>query len=149
VDNDGMMDVDGKSSHPALRPVDDTLAQTSCYPVSRRPNPYQDMTFNFRHFLPPDVMLVKYGAVYALLPGGFGNSDELAEILTLGRTGKTQRIPIILVHEPVRRGLVDWFRDILAAEDTISLSDLRFVCHPERAPRSGESHLRLPPAPRL
>ncbi len=100
-------------------------------PREQTANPYQDMSLNFRHFFSRKIMFVKYTAAYAVLPGGFGTPDELAEILTLVRTGKTRRIPIILLHEPFWRGLVDWFRDILAPEDTISLSDLRFVCHPE------------------
>jgi uncharacterized protein (TIGR00730 family) len=57
-------------------------------------------------------------------PGGFGTLDELAEILTLVQTGKTRRIPIILVGSGFWNGLIDWFRDTLVAEDTITLEDL-------------------------
>jgi uncharacterized protein (TIGR00730 family) len=73
-------------------------------------------------------MFVKYAAAYVLLPGGFGTLDELAEILTLVQTGKSRRIPIILVHEPFWRGLVDWFRHVLAKQGTIGLSDLDLFC---------------------
>ena len=69
-------------------------------------------------------MFVKYASSYVVLPGGFGTLDELAEILTLVQTGKTRRIPIILVHAPFWKGLLDWFKDTLVVEGTINESDL-------------------------
>ena len=68
-------------------------------PKEQRPNPYQDISLNFRHFFARKVMFVKYASAYVVFPGGFGTLDELAEILTLVQTGKTRRIPIILVGE--------------------------------------------------
>ena len=58
------------------------------------------------------------------MPGGFGTLDELAEILTLVQTRKTRDIPIILVHSPFWQGLVDWFRNTLVSNGTISPEDL-------------------------
>ncbi|MQM36461.1 hypothetical protein KBTX_00445 [wastewater metagenome] len=87
-------------------------------------NPYQDIALNFRHFFSRKVMFVKYASAYVVLPGGFGTLDELAEILTLVQTGKTRRIPIILVCADYWRGLVDWFRDSLIAEGTINPDDM-------------------------
>src|SRR3569832_639437 len=58
------------------------------------------------------------------LPGGCGTLDELAEILTLVQTGKTRRIPIILVHRPFWEGLINWFKSTLVREGTIDESDL-------------------------
>lgn len=87
-------------------------------------NPYQDIRLSFRHFFSRKVMFVKYAAAYVVMPGGFGTLDELAEILTLVQTGKTRRIPIILVHSPFWNGLIDWFRDTLVAEKTISPEDM-------------------------
>ena len=43
-----------------------------------------------------------------MLPGGFGTLDEVMEALTLVQTGKTRKMPIILVHEPFWRGMLDW-----------------------------------------
>lgn len=87
-------------------------------------NPYQDIRLSFRHFFSRKVMFVKYAAAYVVMPGGFGTLDELAEILTLVQTGKTRRIPIILVHSPFWNGLIDWFRNTLVAEKTISPEDM-------------------------
>ena len=90
-------------------------------------NPYQDISLSFRHFFSRKVMFVKYAAAYVVLPGGFGTLDELAEILTLVQTKKTRKIPIILVHEPFWRGLLDWFKATLVEEGTINPEDLNLI----------------------
>ena len=69
-------------------------------------------------------MFVKYASAYVVLPGGFGTLDELMEIMTLIQTGKSRHIPVILVHAPFWKGLLDWFRDTLVVEGTISAQDL-------------------------
>ncbi len=87
-------------------------------------NEYQDISLNFRHFFSRKVMFVKYASAYVVLPGGFGTLDELAEILTLVQTGKTPRIPIILVGSRFWSGLLDWFANSLVEEGTISPKDM-------------------------
>ena len=94
-------------------------------PQEQSENPYQDIALNFRHFFSRKVMFVKYASAYVVLPGGFGTLDELAEMLTLVQTGKSRRIPIILVHRPFWNGLIDWFRNTLVEEGTISPEDLQ------------------------
>lgn len=84
-------------------------------PHEQHSNPYQDISLNFRHFFARKVMFVKYATAYVVLPGGFGTLDELAEILTLVQTGKSRKIPIILVNEEFWSGLLDWFSDSLLA----------------------------------
>ena len=72
-------------------------------------------------------MFVKYASAYVVMPGGFGTLDELAEILTLVQTGKTRKIPIILVHRPFWEGLIDWFKTSLVNEKTIDPEDLNLM----------------------
>jgi uncharacterized protein (TIGR00730 family) len=67
--------------------------------------PTRTSAWAFRHFFARKVMFVKYASAYVVLPGGFGTLDELAEILTLVQTGKTRRIPIVLVGSSFWRGL--------------------------------------------
>ena len=93
-------------------------------PHEQHTNPYQDISLGFRHFFSRKVMFVKYASAYVVLPGGFGTLDELAEILTLVQTGKTRRIPVILVHKPFWEGLIGWFRDTLAGQGMIDPEDL-------------------------
>ncbi|MFP4146117.1 MAG: TIGR00730 family Rossman fold protein [Halorhodospira sp.] len=103
-------------------------------PKEQHPNPYQDIALHFRHFFSRKVMFVKYASAYVVLPGGFGTLDELAEILTLVQTGKTPRIPIILVHTPFWEKLVTWFQERLVAEQAINPEDMdlfRVVDTPE------------------
>ena len=96
-------------------------------PHEQHTNPYQDISLNFRHFFARKVMFVKYASAYVVLPGGFGTLDELAEILTLVQTGKSRKIPIILVNESFWSGLLDWFKDTLVSEGTIAESDLDLI----------------------
>jgi hypothetical protein len=49
------------------------------------------------------------------------------ECLTLVQTGKIRKIPIILVHEPYWKGLVDWFRHTLVREGTIDPEDMALI----------------------
>jgi uncharacterized protein (TIGR00730 family) len=90
-------------------------------------NQYQDISLRFKHFFARKVMFAKYATAYIVLPGGFGTLDELFEALTLVQTGKTRQMPIILVHEPFWRGLLEWFRERLAAEGMIDRTDLDLV----------------------
>lgn len=96
-------------------------------PHEQSGNAYQDISLTFRHFFTRKVMFVKYAAAYVVMPGGFGTLDELAEILTLVQTGKTRRIPIILVYEKFWGGLLDWFKNTLAEEGTINPEDLDLI----------------------
>jgi uncharacterized protein (TIGR00730 family) len=66
-------------------------------PHEQQANHYQDISQSFRHFFARKYMFVKVAAAYVVMPGGFGTLDELLEALTLIQTGKTPRIPLILV----------------------------------------------------
>lgn len=96
-------------------------------PHEQSSNAYQDISQTFRHFFARKYMFVRFANAYVVMPGGFGTLDELLEALTLIQTGKSQKIPIILVHLPFWRGLVDWFRTTLVEEKVISPEDVDLV----------------------
>jgi uncharacterized protein (TIGR00730 family) len=96
-------------------------------PHEQHNNPFQDISQTFSHFFARKVMFVKFASAYVVMPGGFGTMDELMEALTLVQTGKTRRIPIILVHEPFWRGLVDWFKNTLVAEGMVDPKDMDLI----------------------
>jgi uncharacterized protein (TIGR00730 family) len=96
-------------------------------PHEQHANAYQDISQSFRHFFARKYMFVKFASAYVVMPGGFGTLDELMEALTLIQTGKSRRIPIILVHEPFWRGMVDWFKTTLVDEKMISPEDLDLI----------------------
>ncbi|MEM7251923.1 MAG: TIGR00730 family Rossman fold protein [Pseudomonadota bacterium] len=93
-------------------------------PHEQSGNGYQDLGVDFQYFFARKYMFVNYASAYVVMPGGFGTLDELAEILTLVQTGKSQQIPIILVDSDFWRGLIDWFADTLVVRGTISADDL-------------------------
>lgn len=80
-------------------------------PHEQKPNPYQNISLDFRYFYARKVMLVKYANAFIAFPGGFGTMDELCELLTLVQTTKITPIPIILYHSPFWRGLLDWMKE--------------------------------------
>jgi len=93
-------------------------------PHEQHDNPYQNITLTFQHFFARKVMFVKYAKAYVVMPGGFGTLDELVEALTLIQTGKSTRMPIILVHAPFWSGLLDWFKGTLVREGVIDSDDM-------------------------
>ena len=96
-------------------------------PHEQRANSYQDISQTFRHFFARKYMFVRFANAYVVMPGGFGTLDELLEALTLVQTGKSRKIPIILVHSPFWGGLVDWFRTTLVDEGMIAPEDMDLI----------------------
>lgn len=96
-------------------------------PMEQRANLYQDISQTFRHFFARKYMFVRFASAYVVMPGGFGTLDELAEALTLIQTGKTPKMPLILVGSSFWHGLLAWFREQLVAERMINPEDLDLV----------------------
>src|SRR3569623_2006446 len=117
----GLMEAANKGCYAGKSP---SIGVNIVLPQEQPANEYQDISIHFRHFFSRKVMFVKYASAYVVLPGGFGTLDELAEILTLVQTGKTRRIPIILVDRPIWESLINWFKSTLVREGTIDESDL-------------------------
>ena len=93
-------------------------------PNEQAGNQYQDVSLDFRHFFARKMMFVRFASAYVVLPGGFGTLDELTECLTLVQTGKTRRIPIVLVGGEFWQGFLDWLVDKVAGEGMIGEHDL-------------------------
>jgi len=96
-------------------------------PHEQHNNAYQNISQSFQHFFTRKVMFVKFASAYVVMPGGFGTLDELMEALTLVQTGKTRRIPIILVGSKFWGGLMDWIRDTLLVEKMIAAEDMDLI----------------------
>ncbi len=118
----GLMEAANKGA--AEGPAPSVGLNISLPATENTPNRYQNLSLSFRHFFARKVMFVKYASAYVVMPGGFGTLDELVECMTLIQTGKSRRIPVILVHAPFWRGLIDWFHETLLAEGTVSEKDL-------------------------
>jgi uncharacterized protein (TIGR00730 family) len=93
-------------------------------PMEQKPNPYVDRFVEFRYFFIRKVMLVKYSYAFVVMPGGFGTLDELFEAITLIQTGKIRDFPVILVGTDYWQPIIDFARNGMLAERTISPEDL-------------------------
>lgn len=96
-------------------------------PQEQHRNEYQDISQSFHHFFARKYMFVKFATAYVVLPGGFGTLDEIMEALTLVQTGKTRKMPIILVCSDFWQGLLDWFQEVLITEGFISSEDMDLI----------------------
>ena len=96
-------------------------------PHEQLANKFQDISLRFKHFFARKVMFVRFASAYVVMPGGFGTLDELMEALTLVQTGKTRKMPIILVGSRFWGGMLDWFRSTLMDEKVISPEDMDLI----------------------
>ncbi len=98
-------------------------------PMEQHYNPYidSDKNLDFDYFFVRKVMFVKYSQGFVVMPGGFGTMDELFEAITLIQTKKIGKFPIILVGTKYWSGLMDWIKNTLVNEGTISLDDLNLI----------------------
>ncbi|MDO8466224.1 MAG: TIGR00730 family Rossman fold protein [Gallionella sp.] len=112
-------------------------------PHEQSSNLYQNISQTFQHFFARKVMFVKFASAYVVMPGGFGTLDELMEALTLVQTGKTRKMPIILVGSKFWGGMIEWFRTTLLEEKVISPGDMdliQVIDEPEAVVRSIFKH---------
>jgi len=117
----GLMEAANHGAHAGRAPA---IGLNIVLPNEPRGNQYQDISIDFRYFFARKMMFVRFASAYVVLPGGFGTLDELTECLTLVQTGKSQRIPIILVGGTFWQGWLDWLEDKVAAEGMIGENDV-------------------------
>lgn len=82
-----------------------------------------DYTIMFHYFFARKVMFVKYAQGFVVFPGGFGTLDEFFEAMTLIQTYKITRFPVVLIGEEYWGGLVDWIKNTMVENKTISPED--------------------------
>ncbi|MEK6534085.1 MAG: TIGR00730 family Rossman fold protein [Thermodesulfobacteriota bacterium] len=93
-------------------------------PFEQKPNPYANVSIDYKYFFIRKVMFVKYAVAYVILPGGFGTMDELFEALTLIQTKRIKSFPVILMGSEYWKGLFDWLRKTMLRDNKISPDDL-------------------------
>jgi uncharacterized protein (TIGR00730 family) len=120
----GLMEAANRGAHAGRSPA---IGLNITLPHEMGNNEFQDIHFNFRYFFARKMMFVRFATAYVVLPGGFGTLDELSECLTLVQTGKTRRIPIILVGGAFWQGLLDWMRAKLVGEGMVGANDLEMM----------------------
>src|SRR3989442_11580160 len=109
----GIMEASNRGAHFGRSPA---VGLNIELPREQFGNTYQDISLLFRHFFARKAMFVRCASAYVFLPGGFGTFDEFSEVLVLMQTGKSARVPCILMHAPFWRGLLQWMRERLVGE---------------------------------
>ena len=117
----GLMEAANRGAHAGRAP---SVGLNINLPHEKGDRSAQDVSLDFLYFFSRKMMFVRFASAYVVLPGGFGTLDELSECLTLVQTGKTRRIPIILVGSSFWSGLVDWMRAHLVGEGMVGEHDL-------------------------
>ncbi|MDP6633885.1 MAG: TIGR00730 family Rossman fold protein [Phycisphaerae bacterium] len=82
-------------------------------PIEQFPNPYQDVTLDFRYFFVRLVMFVKYARAFVCFPGGFGTLHEFFNSMTLIQTEKAARFPVVLIGRSFWRGMEEWIDKVM------------------------------------
>jgi len=96
-------------------------------PREQKPNQYLDRFIQLDHFFVRKVMLVKYSSAFVVMPGGFGTLDEAFEIATLMQTNKIDHFPLVAVGSDFWGELIDFARDTLIREGTLSPEEAGFI----------------------
>ena len=120
----GIMEAANKGAYAGRSP---SIGLNIQLPMEQKGNPYQDVSQTFRHFFVRKYMFVRFAAAYVVMPGGFGTLDEVLEALTLIQTGKSPRIPLILVGSGFWGGMLTWFRERLVVDGMIGADDLDLI----------------------
>ncbi|MCK7578063.1 MAG: TIGR00730 family Rossman fold protein [Chromatiales bacterium] len=125
----GIMEAANKGAYAGKAP--ERRASTSQLPHEQHGNAYQDISLTFRHFFARKVMFVKYASRLRGAAGRLRHARRTdARSLTLIQTGKSRRIPIILVHTAVlgrAARLVlqaPWCRKARSAREDLDLIDV-------------------------
>ncbi|MCC7006047.1 MAG: TIGR00730 family Rossman fold protein [Ottowia sp.] len=117
----GLMEAANRGAHGGRSP---SVGLNIELPHEQSGNSYQDITMRFRHFFTRKVTFVKNSDAFVLMPGGFGTLDELTEVLTLIQTGKSRKVPVVLVGSTFWHGLLEWVKTTLLPLALISTEDL-------------------------
>ncbi|USN51973.1 MAG: TIGR00730 family Rossman fold protein [Myxococcales bacterium] len=123
--NRGAKDVDGRS-----------VACNVMLPHEQQPNPYLDLSVEFKHFFVRKVMLLRYSYAFVVFPGGFGTLDEVFETLTLEQTQKISNFPIVMMGTDFWKPMRDFIDNTLVKNRTIGKNDLDLIYYtddPEEA----------------
>jgi len=93
-------------------------------PLEQKPNPYANISIDYKYFFTRKVMFVKYAMAYVVMPGGFGTLDELFEALTLLQTKRIKPFPVVLMGSEYWKGLIDWIKKTMLRNNKVSPADL-------------------------
>lgn len=92
--------------------------------LDEKPNPCVEEVIELDYFYARKWLMTRYAGGFVVFPGGYGTLDELAEMLTLIQTGRSKRVPIILIGTEFWNTFMKWATDEALAHGLISKNDL-------------------------
>jgi hypothetical protein len=95
--NKGAAEADGQS-----------VALNIGLPEEQEPNPFANISMDFRYFFTRKVMFVKYAYGFVIMPGGYGTLDECFTALTLIQTRRSHKVPVVMVGKDYWEPLYEW-----------------------------------------
>ncbi len=115
----------GAGNQGAYEAGGESIGFTIKLPMEQTTNLFITKETPFYYFFTRKVALSFAADAYVVFPGGYGTLDELSEILTLIQTGKTERVPIILVGVDFWQPFVDFLKHkVLEEEKAIDPEDM-------------------------
>jgi uncharacterized protein (TIGR00730 family) len=96
-------------------------------PFEQKPNPYANVSIDYKYFFIRKVMFVKYAVAYIIFPGGYGTLDELFEALTLIQTKRIKSFPVVLIGNDYWKGLFQWLRGTMLKDNKILPEDFDLI----------------------
>ena len=117
----GIMEAASRGAHDVGHP---SLGLNILLPREQRVNPFiaAKHSFEFQYFAMRKMHFLKRAKTVVVFPGGFGTLDELFETLTLIRTTKLERVPILLYGKDFWTRLINL--EVLAEHGLIDAEDL-------------------------
>lgn len=120
----GIMEAASKGAYMAGGvPVGATIPISS----EEKRNEYVDkgVWFQFNYFFMRKFWLLAMARAVVVCPGGFGTFDEFFEIITLIKTGKEKKIPLVLLDREFWESVVNF--DELIKKDVITKTDMKLI----------------------
>ena len=117
----GIMEAANRGAHEAGAP---SVALNIQLPHEQVPNRYAtpQLCFDFHYFAIRKMHFMLRSIAMVIFPGGFGTLDELFKTLTLIQTGKSRKMPVVLVGRDFWARLIDF--DFLVDWGNISPEDV-------------------------
>lgn len=86
-------------------------------------NPCVQEYFELANFAARKYLLTHFSIAFVIFPGGFGTLDELAEVLTLIKTKKLPRVPIVLIGKEYWKFFMQWLHEESITHGLITQAD--------------------------